>query len=354
MSRFAFFLLMLFTLFMTACSTPDEPTPKTNITAFTANPDTITAGEETTLSWEVNGEDVSFTIDNGVGAVNSTDVTVAPTETTTYTLSAMGSSGNDTSTVIVIVKPRIDPPQITAFTATSTTIFAGDSSTLSWTLTGSDAKLTIDNGIGIVTGTELSVTPFETTEYTLTASNSAGTDTATVTITVNAPPFIESTFDNTDTENWAVSSATLSNPGEGGSGGGTNNGFIEVMLPTNDVTSYYVAPRKFRTDWRNYDKLSLDLFSSGGDYFTSESPNRGDIFLANGPLTAERLFPNRPANEWESFVIPLSDDGEWILGGGATSLEDVLRRVTSFQVRAEYAMGKDASGLDNVRLDSDN
>ena len=79
----------------------------------------------------------------------------------------------------------------------------------------------------------------------------------------------------------------------------------------------------------------------------------GDVFLANGGLTAQRLFDGRPPEDWKTFEVPLSDDGSWILGGGAQHLTDVLTNVTDFQVRAEYGVGDDTSGLDNVYLRGD-
>ena len=40
----------------------------------------------------------------------------------------------------------------------------------------------------------------------------------------------------------------------------------------------------------------------------------------------------------------------WQLEGGAVDLNDVLQNVTQFAIRAEYGVGKDNSGLDNVQL----
>ena len=54
---------------------------------------------------------------------------------------------------------------------------------LGWYVTGA-TKLSIDNGIGIVTGTTTWVHPTTTTTYTLTASNEGGSTTATCTLTV--------------------------------------------------------------------------------------------------------------------------------------------------------------------------
>lgn len=81
-------------------------------------------------------------------------------------------------------------PTITGFAAFIGTpngvLLSGNSGTLSWTLGGGTAtKVTLDQGVGDVTGlTGKVVTPATTTTYTLKASNAAGSATASVTITV--------------------------------------------------------------------------------------------------------------------------------------------------------------------------
>lgn len=74
-------------------------------------------------------------------------------------------------------------PQIATFTASPAVIAAGGSSTLAWTVTGA-TSVSIDGGIGAVTGTSLTVRPAATTTYTLSASNATGVSTATATVTV--------------------------------------------------------------------------------------------------------------------------------------------------------------------------
>ena len=76
-------------------------------------------------------------------------------------------------------------PAIVSFTASPATIFLGQTSTLSWTVTGA-ATLTIDQGVGsvlvtVLGGTTQVVTPAHTTTYTLTLNNSLS---AQVTVTV--------------------------------------------------------------------------------------------------------------------------------------------------------------------------
>src|SRR5262249_30650940 len=75
-------------------------------------------------------------------------------------------------------------PAIVSFTASPTGITQGQSSTLSWNVTGAQS-VTIDSGIGAVSAaSSKTVSPAQTTTYTLTATNSGGNATARVTVTV--------------------------------------------------------------------------------------------------------------------------------------------------------------------------
>jgi hypothetical protein len=89
-----------------------------------------------------------------------------------------------------IVTRRPTAPTIQYFDAYPNEVFAGGIATLSWWVSGSEPiTLTIDHGVGDVTGSSfVSVSPAETTTYTLTASNSRGTDRAQFTIYVVPPP----------------------------------------------------------------------------------------------------------------------------------------------------------------------
>ncbi|HJW09543.1 MAG TPA: hypothetical protein VJ483_07920, partial [Holophagaceae bacterium] len=77
------------------------------------------------------------------------------------------------------------PPTITTFAAQPATISAGQVSTLAWTVSNA-TSLSLNQGIGTVTGTTRGVSPATTTQYTLSATNSLGTVTASATVTVTA------------------------------------------------------------------------------------------------------------------------------------------------------------------------
>src|SRR6516164_5024038 len=90
--------------------------PSSNpIQSFTANPSTITAGQTTTLSWVVEGAK-GVTL-SGVSATPASSAVVAPTHTTTYTLTVKPASGKRVSqevTVSVTADPSIGTAVIDA------------------------------------------------------------------------------------------------------------------------------------------------------------------------------------------------------------------------------------------------
>jgi len=160
------------------------------ITSFTASPTSIIAGASSTLSWSTTNA-TSVTISNGVGTQPvSGSVSVTPTSTTTYTLTATGPGGSTTATATVTVSAAA--PVISSFNASPPTINVGASSTLAWS-TVNATSVTISNGVGAqaVNGTVV-VSPTATTVYTLTATGPGGTNSSSVTVTVNPLPVISS------------------------------------------------------------------------------------------------------------------------------------------------------------------
>jgi sugar lactone lactonase YvrE len=168
--------------------TPVTVVPLPVITSFSATPSLITNGQGTTLNWTTTGT-TTLMIDNGVGQVAYNSVAINPTVTTTYTLTAYNEAGATTTaqtTVTVVLAPIIS-----SFTANPASIGIGQSSTLTYAVTGY-TNLSISPGIGPVNGGVLVVTPAQTTTYILTASNTVdgftATSTASVTVTVSTTP----------------------------------------------------------------------------------------------------------------------------------------------------------------------
>ena len=109
------FFVIMSLLFLVSCIGIDRTDPIINF--FTADMHTITVGDSVTLSWEVT-EATAVTIDpdNGpdIGLADlSGFISVSPTTTTTYTLTATNSCGQllfpstITATVTIEVNPAI-------------------------------------------------------------------------------------------------------------------------------------------------------------------------------------------------------------------------------------------------------
>jgi hypothetical protein len=155
------------------------------VTAFDTSSPTITSGQEATLQWNVSGAN-SVSISPDVGTVPLSGIRkVSPQTTTTYTLVANSGSGSARKSTTITVTGIL--PSIDHFGFNTDSIFAGQSTTLSWKVTGA-TSVSINPNIGTVSSSgSQSVSPALTTTYTLTASNSAGNPTALATINVTAP-----------------------------------------------------------------------------------------------------------------------------------------------------------------------
>jgi hypothetical protein len=155
------------------------------VASFDTSSPTITSGQEATLQWDVSGAD-SVSISPGIGKVSLSGTrAVSPETTTTYTLVANKMSQSARKSVTVTVTGIL--PSIGHFGFNNDSIFAGQSTTLSWNVTGA-TSVSINPNIGTVSSSgSQSVSPALTTTYTLTASNSAGNPTALATINVTPP-----------------------------------------------------------------------------------------------------------------------------------------------------------------------
>ena len=179
------FISLFILVLISACNSGGSSSSSDpGISNFSATSTTIAVGSSVNLTVEfVGGTGV---INNGIGEVTSgAAISVSPATTTTYNLTVTNSAGSIavTSFVTVTVVAGI----IESFSTASSTIIVGDSIDLTAVFI-TDGTGSIDNGISEVTSnTPVSVTPSETTSYTLTLTNSLGdTVSSTITVTVVA------------------------------------------------------------------------------------------------------------------------------------------------------------------------
>ncbi len=170
---------------VTLTLTSDSERPK--ISNLTATPAAISAGASSTLTWTASNFD-SLTLDPGeVDLTLLTETTIFPTESTTYTLTAVKGAASVSSEVTVVVD---ELPQINSFTASELLIAPTESTTLAWDVSGADSVgifpsfSFFDDEIQ-TTGSD-SISPIATTIFTLTATNATGSVNASLEIVVDS------------------------------------------------------------------------------------------------------------------------------------------------------------------------
>jgi len=187
----AAFLLPLFAVGCSASHTIGTSTPPS--VSISANPTAIDPGGSATLTVTatdatqvtVAGTDgSSFTLSASGGTQK-----VTPSSTTTYTATAVGTGGTSSANIVVNVKSATPAAPTVSIAANPPAITAGSSATLTVTATNA-TSITISGSDGssyalAPAGGTQSVTPAQTTTYTATATGAGGTAKNTVTVTVN-------------------------------------------------------------------------------------------------------------------------------------------------------------------------
>lgn len=229
-----------------AATTTVSIVPAPTVASFAASPTSVSAGGPATLSWQVTGA-TRVDISDGRTVVGTSPsligtLSVSPSVTTTYTLTAIGQFTNTRATVTVTIVPD---PVVTSFRATPPSISAGGSTTLSWSVTHA-TRIEVSDGVTtFVNSANLSgaqtVNPSATTTYTLTAIGPLATATATATIRVTVPPAVVAFTaqpatiapGGTTTLSWQVTDATRIE---------VSDGAMVVASSTNLVGSASVSP----------------------------------------------------------------------------------------------------------------
>jgi len=157
----------------------ENPASYTVGVAITPNVPSSTGGAITSFSVQP-ALPAGLSLNGTTGVISGTPS--AETAVAVYTVTASSPTGSTTADLTLTVVAS-SLPTIVLFVATPAAIASGGSSVLSWDVLGA-TLLSIDNGVGPVTGTSTTVTPSATTTYRLSATNSVGTVTSDVTVTV--------------------------------------------------------------------------------------------------------------------------------------------------------------------------
>ncbi len=183
----------------------DSTAPTIAVPSINISPTTITATVGTAITGititstggAVASYGIATTLPDGLTLDTSND-TISGTPTavsgsTTYAITATNSAGTDTATVAITVNDvapsiNISPATITATVGTAiadTTITSTGGAVVSYSIDPAISNgLSFNKTTGVISGTATAAAP--ATNYIITATNTGGTDTATVAITVLA------------------------------------------------------------------------------------------------------------------------------------------------------------------------
>ncbi len=163
--------------------TVNNPGP---VVTFNADPEAIILGDSTTLSWTTEYADTCV-IEPEIGSIDlNGSLIISPTESTTYTITATGSGGTTTQSVLV----SVNIPATVELTIDPGSILIEETATLSWNSEHTESCI-IEPDIGSVDlNDSIPVSPDITTTYTITATGPGGTAEDSATVTVLFPPLV--------------------------------------------------------------------------------------------------------------------------------------------------------------------
>ena len=301
-----------------------------------------------TYQWSATGDnagDVSF----DSATIEDTDVTFSAAGTYTLELVVTDDDDSDSTgsaTVAVTVNTADDgddtqaAPTINSFTASETTITAGESTTLSWTLGGDNPDtLALTNNVNneslnvVDDNNSIEISPTATTTYTLTATNAGGSNAETVEITVNPAPEVTVTITpqkaTLKTGGTLSLTATVSNSNSEAvtwtveeNGGSVNNANAnQVTYTAPDTAGTYTLTATSDADTSKSDSVEITVNSNQAPTaaFTSspDSPVVGDTVTLDGTSSDDPDGENSDLAYTWSLAIP--ENSTAALSGADTS-----------------------------------
>ena len=153
----------------------------------TAEPPEIRPGDSVLLSWATAQAPQVRLEPGGMVLPGKHQVTVRPAYSLTYRIFDARPGGLELGHADVRVTPGLalgDPARICAFDASANAVLPGEPVVLRWECAGS-AKVRLEpGGLELDGKSEVTVTPLQSTRYTITANNSAGGQSRTVEVAV--------------------------------------------------------------------------------------------------------------------------------------------------------------------------
>lgn len=168
---------------------------------------------------------------------------VAPSSTTTYSISCTGSGGTATADASITVAPLSSTTTTATLTAASSTITEGQSTILTWTSNNSTTCIGTGFSTGNATSGSVSISPTATTTYSVLCTDTSESVGATTTVGVTLVPAINATCSASPTAVATGVVVTWTALVSGGTGVYTYtwSGTDSLMGTTNPLTTTYSA-----------------------------------------------------------------------------------------------------------------
>jgi hypothetical protein len=167
-----------------------------------AEPREVRPGESVLLSWDCPSASKVRLEPGGLILGGKARVTLRPTYTSTYRIFEARPGGPELGAVEIRIIPGLplgEPARVCTFDASSTAVLPGEPVVLRWECTGSSKVRLEPGGLELDGKSEVTITPLESTRYTLTATNAAGGSSRSVEVAVvkrpeQMPPALVCTF----------------------------------------------------------------------------------------------------------------------------------------------------------------
>ncbi|HEX7552973.1 MAG TPA: hypothetical protein VF378_05430 [Geothrix sp.] len=154
---------------------------------LTLEPREVRPGDSVLLAWTCPQVRQVRLEPGGMVLPGQFQVTIRPAYTTTYRIFDARPGGPELGQALVRVTPGLplgEPARICAFDASARAVLPGEPVVLRWECAGS-AKVHLEpGGLELDGKSEVTVTPLESTRYTITANNAAGGQSRTVEVSV--------------------------------------------------------------------------------------------------------------------------------------------------------------------------
>lgn len=157
--------------------------------SLTASSNRIEAGQSVELDWSIPGQGPLRLEPGGLRMPRQGRLIVKPLATTTYQMQEEGLDGPPVAQVLItVLPPAVMVPEVCNFEPSASTVLPGEPVVLRWECNGASKVRLEPGGLELDGKSEVTVTPLESTRYTLSVYNQLGGASKSVEVKVLATP----------------------------------------------------------------------------------------------------------------------------------------------------------------------